>query len=319
LFPELLRSRTFAEQILDKQFYTKEYDKKLTLLAILTFGDKPPKVGKDTLVTRAMGLLNKMINFQIGSSNTFSKINVTTLDPLFSKELTEVILTELVSLNRYFKSQSVNEKISFINQRIESVEVDLESSEEKFRIFNEKNRQISSPALQLEQERLSRDVEIQKGIFLTLKQQLELAKIEEVQESSIVQILDTPQVALGPSNKNLKLSVVLATILGLVIGIIFGFIRSYLDSNNIEERKKLRRVKHFFYKKTKDIIFDYRVSGIVSIMLLIGLPFYFGYESKTPVYFGRYSSKLMILIVIYSITLMTAICLCFFNLKKKKN
>ena len=58
--------------------------------------------------------------------------------------------------------------------------------------------------MQLEQERLDRDVEIQKGVYLTLKQQLELAKIEEVQETSVVQILDRPQIALGPSNKKLK-------------------------------------------------------------------------------------------------------------------
>ena len=62
--------------------------------------------------------------------------------------------------------------------------------------FKEQNRQISSPALELEEERLERNVEVQKGIYLTLKQQLELAKIEEVQKASIVQILDKPNVAL---------------------------------------------------------------------------------------------------------------------------
>ena len=63
---------------------------------------------------------------------------------------------------------------------IAAVKGDLESSEQTLKAFNEQNRQISSPALQLEQERLARDVEIQKGIYLTLKQQFELAKIEEV-------------------------------------------------------------------------------------------------------------------------------------------
>ena len=48
---------------------------------------------------------------------------------------------------------------------------------------------ISSPSLQLEQEKEEsclRDTEIQGGISLT-KRQLELAKIEEIQESSIFQ------------------------------------------------------------------------------------------------------------------------------------
>ena len=70
-----------------------------------------------------------------------------------------------------------------------------------------KNRQVSSPALELELDRIKREVEIQKSIYLTLKQQLELAKIEEIQETSIVQILDEPQIPLSPANKNVKMGV----------------------------------------------------------------------------------------------------------------
>ena len=167
--------------------------------------------------------------------------------------------------------------------------------------------------------RLDRDLEIQKGIYLTLKQQLELAKIEEVQEASIVQILDKPQIALGPSNKNLKLSVLLAGVLGVGLGIMLGFVRSYLDNHNMEERKKLRRIKHFTKKKTKDIILDRRVSGIVSFLLLIGLPFYLGYESKNPVFFGMYSEKLILMNTVYVFVLFSSIALFIYLSKKSKN
>ena len=193
LFPELLRSRTFAEKILDKKFYTKEFGKELSLLAILTHGNDPPKVGRDTLVTSALGALGGMLEFNQGSSGSFSEIRAIANEPIFAKELAEVTLAELVALSRFYKSQTVNEKTSFIANRIASVENDLESSETKLKEFNEKNRQISSPALQLEQDRLERDVEIQKGIYLTLKQQYELAKIEEIQGASVVQVLDKPK------------------------------------------------------------------------------------------------------------------------------
>jgi uncharacterized protein involved in exopolysaccharide biosynthesis len=303
LFPELLRSRTFAEKILAKEFYTKKFDKNLSLLAILTHGDEPPEVGKDTLVTQALASLKTILGFEKDPSSPFSIIKVTTPEPVLAKELVEVVLAELEALNRFYKSQTVNEKTSFISNRIYSVENDLESSETRLKEFNERNRQISSPALQLEQERLVRDLEIQKGIYLTLKQQLELAKIEEVQEASIVQILDKPQIALGPSNINLKLSVLLAGVLGLGLGIIFGFVRSYLDNNDMKERKKLRRIKYFIRKKAKDIFLDRRVSGIVSVLLLIGLPFYLGHESNNPVFFGMYSIKLMLVNTVYVLAL----------------
>ena len=109
-------------------------------------------------------------------------------EPLLAKELAELVLKELQLLNRYFKSQNVSEKIQFINERIKSVDVELKKSELLLKVFNEKNRQISSPSLQLEQERLERDVEIQK-CFCSNK--TAIAKIEEVQESNVVQILPT--------------------------------------------------------------------------------------------------------------------------------
>jgi uncharacterized protein involved in exopolysaccharide biosynthesis len=319
LFPELLRSRTFSEKILVKKFYTKEFGRELSLLAILTHGNNLPKVGGDTLVTSALRSLGEMLEFdQDLKTSMFSVIKVTTSEPLFAKQLAEVTLAELEALNRFFKSQAINEKIAFINQRIAAVKGDLEASEQALKAFNEQNRQISSPALQLDQERLDRDVEIQKGIFITLKQQLELAKIEEVQEASIVQVLDKPQIALQPSNKNLILSVLLAGVLGIGLGIMLGFIRSYLDNNDMEERKKLRRVKHLFKKKIKDIFQDRRISGVVSGLMLIGLPLFLGHESKNPVFFGMYSATLMLVNTVYVFVLLSAIVLFFYLTKTSK-
>jgi uncharacterized protein involved in exopolysaccharide biosynthesis len=318
LFPELLRSRTFAEKILDKKFYTKEFGKELSLLAILTHGNESPKVGRDTLVESALGALGEMLDFDHDPTGLFSVIKATANEPIFAKELAEATLDELEDLNRFYKSQAVNEKIIFISNRITSVENDLKLSEKRLKEFNERNRQISSPALQLQQERLARDVEIQTGIYLTLKQQLELAKIEEVQETSIVQVLDKPQVPLGPSNINPKFNVMLAGVFGLGVGILLGFLRSYTKNTDISERRKLRRMRNFLKKKGKDIIIDYRIHGTVSILLLSSLPFYLKYQSKNPVFFGMYSSKLMLVITIYVIILITSVILFTRGIYRRK-
>jgi len=319
LFPELLRSRTFAEKILDKEFYLDKYGKKLSLLAILTHGDVAPNVGQGRLIASAVNKLNdEILAFDQDPKSTFSVIKVTAEDPIFAKELADVVLAELESLNRYFKSVTVNEKNTFIENRIASVEGDLETSEQTLKDFNERNRQISSPALQLEQERLERDVEVQKGIYLTLKQQLELAKIEEVQETSVVQVLDRPTVAFNPSNKNLVLNVILSFISGCGLGVIIGFIRSYLDNNDMDERKKLRRSKHFFKKKIKDLFKDRRIAGIISGFMIIGLPLFLGTQSSNPVYFGMYSPMLMLVNAVYVAMLFASVSLIIYLSRKKK-
>ena len=318
LYPDLLLSRTFAEQILDKEFYLNEYGKKLSLLAITTYGDKEPRKDQETLISQAVkSLREEYLAFNNDPGNSFSVIEITASEPLFAKELADIVLKELESLNRYFKSVTVNEKISFIEDRIISVEDDLKATEMALKDFNENNRQISSPALLLEQERLQRDTDVQKEVYLTLKQQLELAKIEEIQEASVVQVLDRPTIALKPSNKNLTLSLVLSFIFGGVFGILLGFFRAYLDNEDIEERKKIRRIKRFLIKKLKDTSKDTRITGVVSGFLLIGLPFFLGTKSSDPIFFGMYSTKYLIVNILYLFILSISSILFIRNRRKK--
>ena len=318
LFPELLKSRVFGEKILNKNFFIAKYGKELSFLSILTHGDKPPNIGIDTLLAVALPQIGEIISLEQNAKNNFITIKVTTFDPRFSKDLADSVLVELEELNKSFKIQKLIEKTKFIDQRISSVEKDLEYSEQRLKEFSERNRQISSPSLQLSLDRINREVEIQKGIFLTLKQQRELAKIEEVQQASVLQVLDNPIRPIYPSNKKSIFNIILTAIFGgSGLGVLFAFIRSYINNNNIDERRKLRKVKNFIKKKSKDSVLDQRISGIVGILLFFGLPFYLGHESKAPVFFGKYSLFFMIFNIIYISVLVLSIYI-FFYLRNNK-
>ncbi|SVE17397.1 uncharacterized protein METZ01_LOCUS470251, partial [marine metagenome] len=144
LYPELLRSRKFAEIILSKKFYTEKYKQTLPLLSILTHGKNPPPFSHEKLVDMATKILNGgVLRFEVASRESqFSVISVKLFEPVLTKELTDVVLSELDLLNRHFKSQTVTEKTIFIENRIASVGNDLKLSEQRLMAFNEKNRQI---------------------------------------------------------------------------------------------------------------------------------------------------------------------------------
>tara|TARA_Y100001935_G_scaffold255364_1_gene267969 strand:- start:1022 stop:2455 length:1434 start_codon:yes stop_codon:yes gene_type:complete len=322
MLPDLLLSRTFAEKILPIKFYSAEFDKKLSLISILSEStESSSKLINDVRIkSRAISNLSSMIEFEKSKTNTFNYIRVTTERPQFSKELLTIIIKKLEELNRFYKNKSVVEKIDFIDNRIKSVKNDLEKQEKELKLFREQNRQISSsPSLQLLQDRLLRNVEIQKDIFLTLKQQLELAKIEEVQEASIFQVLDEPQLPLSPSNKNLIFNIVLAGIFGVGLGVFFAFLREYLNNSDLDERRKLRKVKSFLNKKIKDSFFDRKINGTISFLLLFGLPFYLNHTSDNPVFFGKYSHALLIFNICYVLIFTTSLIFFFSSFQKNKN
>jgi len=316
LFPELINSRVFAERILKKSFFTKRFGKKLSLLAILTHGLDPPKIGKDTLMHRAMISFQGMVNLEVLSS--YSLLECETFEPTFSRDLANEVLIEFEQLNLTYRNRGVLDKREFILKRISAVEDDLENSEETLKRFREQNRQVNSPALLLEEERLLRDLDIQKGIYLTLKQQLEMTKIEEVQKTSIIQILDYPQIPLDPSNRKNKISILLVvSILGLGFGIALSLLREYIEHSNPEDRKKLRRVKNLIIKKLKTMLNDKRVIGIMFIMLIIGLPFFLSHESQEPEFFGLYSKQALIINFLYLCTFVVSFILLWSQYKRK--
>ena len=110
----------------------------------------------------------------------------------------------------------------------------------------------------------------------------------------------------------------LAIVLGLVFGIMIGFIRTYTSNFEVSERRKMRRVKNFMKQKSKDFLFDRRISGTLSLLLIVGLPQYLSYRSKSPVFFDMYSAKVMFVLSLYVIILLFFLGTFIYVSRKKR-
>ena len=72
-------------------------------------------------------------------------------------------------------------------------------------------------------------MDVKKEIFSTLKQQFELAKIEEVEEGATVQILDKPVAPYQQSSPKVLLSIFLSTFIGFGLSAVIAYIMDGLD------------------------------------------------------------------------------------------
>ena len=154
---------------------------------------------------------------------------------------------------RDYNKTKTSETRQFIEERIIDTEKELQSAEEALKNFRDHNRRIgNSPALLLEQQRLSREVAVLTGVFTTLKQQLETTKIEEVKELDYVIVLDPPEAPLQRSKPNRTQIVIIAGILGIGLGLIFAIIKEYLSYDH--DKNNLGEVKSLILQNIKDII-----------------------------------------------------------------
>lgn len=228
VYPELIQSRTLARAVLKRSFDTEKFGEDQSLLKILTYSEDEPSFGPDTLEKNAVKTLLKMINVSKDRQSAILTLEISAFEPQFAADIATAIIEELDRHQQKFKSTRVSEKRQFIAGRIKEIQSELEKAEDALKQFRYRNRNIqNSPSLLLEQERLSREVQVVVGLFTTLKEQNELAKIQEVEETPVMHVLDPPEAPLERSAPKKRQTVMLAGFLGIGLGVGVVFVREY--------------------------------------------------------------------------------------------
>jgi len=122
---------------------------------------------------------------------------------------------------------------------IEYVNVLLKKAEAELADFTARNKKIVTPELELEFDRLKRSVKVQEEVYITLKKQLELAKIEEQEKKPVIEIIERASPPLFKSKPRTKMNVILAGFLGGVIFVILSFVVEFFSKSkaNLEDKK----------------------------------------------------------------------------------
>ena len=252
-YEEVINSRTMARNLLKYRFDTEQFGHQKELLQILTYGDVEPAIVSDTLIIEGIKAVQGMI--AISNVGNIYELEISAFEPRLSAELANAVMEALDKHQRDYNEKANTKIRQFIEARLTSTIIELETAEENLKEFREKNRSIlGAPSLQLQEERLRRDVSVFIGVFTSLKQQLEAAKIEEVKESDYVIILDEPEIPLYPSRPQKRLNVILAGLVGIGLGIVLAFIKEFVRNRDEEEREKLSEVKRYFFKNISDFL-----------------------------------------------------------------
>ncbi len=158
-------------------------------------------------------------HFQVSEDKATGLIMISTTfqDPNVSAGVANFIGRQVETyIQKENSAQSTKEKL-FISDRLSIVKKELEISELELKDFKERNRGYEdSPELFMKYSRFFREVEAKKEVYLTLQQQLELARIEEVKQSPILHILDSAVPPIRKSYPNRQLFLIVSVFVGLV-------------------------------------------------------------------------------------------------------
>ena len=233
MVPAIINSRRLARELLEYKFDTNQYGKDKSLLEILTgqkfeSGSWPERIKKKIISS----ISNNIISVEYIGDSPLLYVSVYASEAQFSSDLNIAVLNILEKIISQFKQSRIIEQKNFIVNRMVEVKKDLTIAEDGLKEFRDRNRNIiSSPALLLQQARLLRDVEVQTQVYITLKTQHEMAKIEEVQASSMIQILDHPEAPTKKLYPRPIKSIMLSIFFGMSVGVGLIYFKDWLVEN----------------------------------------------------------------------------------------
>jgi uncharacterized protein involved in exopolysaccharide biosynthesis len=151
-------------------------------------------------------------------------------------------LDELVVFNQNEMNSKAKSNRDFIENQLKETQKLLSEAEKASSDFERTNRKIATPELQVEKDRLKRNVRLQEEISITLNKQLELAKIQEQETKNPLVIIQRAVPPRSRTSPNIRKLVLMAGFLGLMLfcGLALGldFVKK-VDTKNPEMKELL--------------------------------------------------------------------------------
>ena len=115
----------------------------------------------------------KTIEISENIETSIVTVSVEASEPKLAADIAKALILELDLHQKKFQTEQIVKKRIFIEERIKEVKINLVKSEEELKDFREQNRNYSdSPSLLLEFERILRELEVQKQLYITLKKSM---------------------------------------------------------------------------------------------------------------------------------------------------
>lgn len=192
------------------------------------------------------------LNWLAGAVSTSEDINsglitiaATTDDPLLASQLVESVAAELRARVQEVYTNKTRRNLDFVQSQFETARVELREADRLLAEFQDSNQGLNSSRLQLEGQRLQRDVTFKSQLYGELQAQLTQAQIELQKSEPVITTIEEAAPPLGPSGPNRKLTMLLALILGGMVGIGLAFVSAALENGerDPEDRAKLAEIK----------------------------------------------------------------------------
>jgi uncharacterized protein involved in exopolysaccharide biosynthesis len=235
-YVDLLQSPTILGQIVDGRYEAPRLSRgPVSLSELYRVREESAALTREKTIER----LDKDVGADFDGLTNVVKLAVRSRDPELSRELNERLLTLVNHFNQETRKSRAAAEREFTERRRAEVRADLRAAEDRLQTFQQRNRDYGqSPQLTFERERLVREISQQSQLYSSVSQAFEQAKIEEVRDTPVITILETPDLPAEADSRHLVRYIVVGVVLGIVVGVVAALARYFgeqLRARNTDE------------------------------------------------------------------------------------
>ena len=237
--PDIINSRKLKKDIVLKNWKSTKYPNSSNLISFWDL-DKPSFLSPLSTIRKLLPSGNISVNKidkeldeailqldeLIGVKEEISGlISVTVLmqDPHLASDIANYIAEYVKNFISVEQKREATRNRTFIENQMEEAKLQNEKSEDLLTEFRKRNPlRLDTPSKEMRRERLESAVEENRAVYITLRQQFEIAKIDEAKEKLLINILDTAEPAVKKAKPKRTLIVLLSIFGGLLFAVPFA-------------------------------------------------------------------------------------------------
>ena len=177
----------------------------------------------------------KKLNYRINVEDQLSgliKVNIYMEDPYLASDMANFISEYVVKFVENEQKHQADLNKEFLDTRVNSASLDLSESEEKYTKFLKDNpTSVETPEILQQKERLIRNILVNQQLYITLREQLEIAKLEALKSRLFINKLDLAYPSFSISKPNKIIVFLLMFILGVFFSSVHVLFRKRIKNN----------------------------------------------------------------------------------------
>jgi len=245
-YVDLLASRAILGPLVDRRYRlrTPSGDREATLVEIYRAPGRTPALRREAAIDKLGGA----ITTSVAAATGVITLNVDAPSPDLAREIAASAIELVNTFNLERRQTQAGAELRFTERRLAEVRAELRAAEQRVENFLEQNRTyVTSPALRLTYDRLTRDVDLRQQVYITVASAYEQAKVDAIRDIPVITVIAPPEAPVRPRPRRLVQWTAVAIFVGLLLGIIGAFSREYMlrtAASNELDADEFRALKH---------------------------------------------------------------------------